>query len=103
MEIIKIDDLGLALSSSNAKLRKKFSIDDRIKGVVVVGLVPDGVAAGKGVRMGDVIVEVDQGAVNKPSEVVAVIDKTLKKGVKKSVLFTINRQGSIRFIGLKLN
>ena len=35
--------------------------------------------------MGDVIVEVDQGPVNKPSEVIAVVDKILKKGVKKSV------------------
>ena len=102
-EVVKIDGLGLALSSLNAKLKKKFSIDNKIKGVVVVGLVPDGISAGKGVRMGDVIVEVDQGTVNKPSEVVAVIDKILKKGAKKSVLFTINRQGSIRFIGLKLN
>jgi serine protease Do len=102
-KIVKIDNLGLALSSLNAKLKKKFSIDDKIKGVVVVGLVPDGVSAGKGVRMGDVIVEVDQGPVNKPSQVVAVVDKILKKGAKKSVLFTINRQGSIRFIGLKLN
>ena len=102
-KIVKIDNLGLALSSLNAKLKKKFSIDDKIKGVVVVGLVPDGVSAGKGVRMGDVIVEVDQGPVNKPSEVIAVVDKILKKGAKKSVLFTINRQGSIRFIGLKLN
>jgi serine protease Do len=102
-KIVKIDNLGLALSSLNAKLKKKFSIDDKIKGVVVVGLVPDGVSAGKGVRMGDVIVEVDQGPVNKPSQVIAVVDKILKKGAKKSVLFTINRQGSIRFIGLKLN
>ena len=101
--MVKIGGLGLALSSLNAKRKKKFSVDNKVKGDVVVGLVPGGISAGKGVRMGDVIVEVDQGTVNKPSEVVAVIDKKLKKGAKKSVLFTINRQGSIRFIGLKLN
>ncbi|MFL2933484.1 MAG: PDZ domain-containing protein [Thalassobaculaceae bacterium] len=70
--------------------------------MVVVGVVADGVASQMGVRIGDVIVEVDQNTITEPSEVVAIIGNVVKKGKKKSVLFTVNRQGSIRFIGLKL-
>ena len=67
-----------------------------------MGAVPDGIASQMGVRIGDVIVEVDQNTIAGPSEVVTIIENVLRKGKKKSVLFTINRQGSIRFIGLKL-
>ena len=70
--------------------------------MIVVGVVADGVASRMGVRIGDVIVEVDQNTITEPSEVVAIIKNVLEKGKKKSVLFTVNRQGSIRFIGLKL-
>jgi serine protease Do len=94
--------LGLTLSLANKSLRKKFSIENDVNGVVVVGVVADGVASQMGVRIGDVIVEVDQNTITEPSEVVAIIGNVVKKGKKKSVLFTVNRQGSIRFIGLKL-
>ena len=100
--VVNLDGLGLALSLANKGLRKKFSIGKEINGVIVVGVVADGVASQMGVRIGDVIVEVDQNTITEPSEVVAIIKNVVKKGKKKSVLFTVNRQGSIRFIGLKL-
>ena len=87
---------------ANKGLRKKFSIEKDVNGVVVVGVAADGVASQMGVRIGDVIVEVDQNTITEPSEVVAIIKNVVEKGKKKSVLFTVNRQGSIRFIGLKL-
>ena len=87
---------------ANKGLRKKFSIGKDINGVIVVGVVADGVASQMGVRIGDVIVEVEQNTITEPSEVVAIIKNVVEKGKKKSVLFTVNRQGSIRFIGLKL-
>jgi len=101
-DVVKLDGLGLALSEANQRLRKKFSIEKDVEGAIVVGAVPDGIASQMGVRIGDVIVEVDQNTITGPSEVVTIIGNVLKKGKKKSVLFTINRQGSIRFIGLKL-
>ena len=100
--VVNLDGLGLALSLANKGLRKKFSIGKEINGVIVVGVVADGVASQMGVRIGDVIVEVDQNTITEPSEVVAIIKNVVEKGKKKSVLFTVNRQGSIRFIGLKL-
>ena len=81
----------MALSELTKSLRKKFSIEKDIKGAIVVGAVPDGIASKMGVRIGDVIVEVDQNTITEPSEVVAIIGNVLKQGKKKSVLFTINR------------
>lgn len=101
-DVVKLEGLGLALSEATKSLRKKFSIEKEVKGAIVVGAVPDGIASQMGVRIGDVIVEVDQNTISGPSEVVTIIESVLRKGKKKSVLFTINRQGSIRFIGLKL-
>ncbi|MDG2286108.1 MAG: PDZ domain-containing protein, partial [Alphaproteobacteria bacterium] len=59
-------------------------------------------AAEKGLKPGDVIVEVDQTEVTTPAEVAEIVRKVIDGGRKKSVLFTVNRQGSIRFVGLRV-
>ena len=99
---VKLDRLGLSLEDMNSKLRKKFSIDANVKGVVVTKLDPNGLAAEKGVRLGDVLVEVDQTKVRTAVAVKTLITKIIESKNKKSVLFTINRQGSIRFLGLRV-
>ena len=99
---VKLDRLGLSLEDMNSKLRKKFSIDANVKGVVVTKLDPNGLAAEKGVRLGDVLVEVDQTKVRTAVAVKMLITKIIESKNKKSVLFTINRQGSIRFLGLRV-
>jgi len=99
---VKLDRLGLSLKDMNSKLRKKFSIEAKVKGVVVTQLDPNGLAAEKGVRLGDVLVEVDQTKVRTAVAVKMLIAKIIESKNKKSVLFTINRQGSIRFLGLRV-
>ena len=99
---VKLNRLGLSLEDMNSRLRKKFSIDANIEGVVVTKLDPNGLAAEKGVRLGDVLVEVDQTKVRTAVAVKILITKIIESKNKKSVLFTINRQGSIRFLGLRV-
>ena len=65
-------------------------------------LDPNGLAAEKGVRLGDVLVEVDQTKVQTAVAVKTLITKIIESKNKKSVLFTINRQGSLRFLGLRV-
>jgi serine protease Do len=100
--VIKLDLLGIALSVLDEQLKKKYTIAKEAMGVVVVGVDPDGLAAEKGIRAGDVIAEVDQKLVTAPSAVIKIVDRVVQNGKKKSVLFTINRQGAIRFIGVRL-
>ncbi|MEC7148389.1 MAG: PDZ domain-containing protein, partial [Pseudomonadota bacterium] len=99
---VKLNRLGLSLEDMNSRLRKKFSIDANIEGVVVTKLDPNGLAAEKGVRLGDVLVEVDQTKVRTAVVVKKLVTKIIESKNKKSVLFTINRQGSIRFLGLRV-
>ena len=98
----RVEAIGLELSSLTEALRTQHSIAETVNGVMVTGLDEGGPAAEKGLRLGDVIVEVDQTEVSTPSEVSAIVKKVIKKGRKKSVLFTINRQGSIQFVGLRV-
>ena len=99
---VKLNRLGLSLEDMNSRLREKFSIDAHIEGVVVTKLDPNGLAAEKGVRLGDVLVEVDQTKVRTAVVVKKLVTKIIESKNKKSVLFTINRQGSIRFLGLRV-
>ena len=99
---VELKRLGLSLEDVNPKLRKKYSIDRQVWGVVVTALDTSGLAAEKGVRLGDVIVQVDQKAVKTAAEVKRIVLQVAKAKIKKSVLLTINRRGSIRFLGLRV-
>ena len=101
-KLVKLDKLGLSLEDMTSKLRKQFSIDTKVNGVVVTSLDSNGLAAEKGVRLGDVLVEVDQTKVRTAVAVAKIISKITKSKIKKSVLFTINTQGYIRFLGLRV-
>ncbi|MBH68706.1 MAG: serine protease [Rhodospirillaceae bacterium] len=101
-QTVKLTELGMTLGNLNDKTRKQFSIESKVAGVAVIELDRNGLAAEKGVRTGDVIIEVDQKAVSSASEVQGIVLDVVKKKIKKSVLFTINRRGSIRFLGLRV-
>ena len=68
-------------------------------GVVVADLDPDGVAAQKGLKTGDIILEVSGKAVSRPSEITAAIDSAKADG-KKSVLMRVKTEDSTRFVAL---
>ncbi len=97
-----VDALGLALAKLNPDLRDKFDIDASIEGVVVTEVVPDSPAAQKGMRAGDVIVEVAQEQVRDPKDVAEKVKKAKAAG-RKSVLMLVDRQGDLRFVAIKLD
>ena len=68
-------------------------------GVVVADVDPDGAAADKGLKQGDVILEVAGKPVNRPSEVVAAIDAAKSDG-KKSVLVRVKSNDGERYLTL---
>jgi serine protease Do len=98
----RVESVGLELSTLSDPLRAKYRLAKDITGVMVMALDPDGPAAEKGLRPGDVIVEVDQTEVTNPAEVAEIVQKVIDAERKKSVLFTVNRQGAIRFVGLRV-
>jgi serine protease Do len=95
--------LGLTLSPLDSDSRKAFKLKDSVKGVLVTGVEANSPAAEKGLRPGDVIKEVNQQAVEKPSDVSAQISVLKKAGKKSALLLVGNGAGDVRFVALALN
>ncbi|MBV8650696.1 MAG: DegQ family serine endoprotease [Alphaproteobacteria bacterium] len=94
--------LGLSLSGVTPDLKQKFSLSDDADGVVVVDVANDSPAAEKGLKPGDVIVEVAQQEVKTPGQVTAKIDEA-RKSNRKSILLLVDRAGDLRFVALRID
>ena len=97
-----VKTLGLSIANLTPELKERFSLAEDSAGVVVVDVAPDSAASEKGMRAGDVIVEVAQEEVKNPAEISTKIDEAKKAG-RKSVLLLVDRQGDLRFVALKLD
>src|SRR6202161_331271 len=89
--------LGMGLSALGDEARKTYKLKDTVKGVVVTAIEPNSAAAEKGLRPGDVIEEVNQQTVEKPSDVSKAIDALKKQGKKSALLLGANGAGEVRF------
>jgi serine protease Do len=90
------DDNG---ASALAKLGLTLRPAHGQEGVVVAEVDPDGAAADKGLKQGDVILEVAGKSVNRPADVVDAIDAA-KSGGKKSVLVRVKSNDGERYLTL---
>ena len=69
------------------------------KGVVVLGVDPNGAAAQNGLRSGDVIVSAGGKTVETPSEVRQAVDQTRSQG-KRSILMQVKTAQGTRFVAM---
>jgi len=90
--------LGMDLASLTPLLRERFEIQPGTDGVAVLDVDPNGRAAEKGIRAGDVIVEVDRQKVASPADVEARMKAANPD--RKAVLFLINRNNQNVHIAL---
>lgn len=97
----EVPEIGLTLSSITDELRTRFELPEDAKGVMVVQVDNASSAAEKGVRAGDVIVEVGQQEVNSPGEVADRV-RELRDEDKPSVLLLLDRAGDLQFVAVKL-
>jgi serine protease Do len=98
----KIATLGLTLSEMSAGLRERYSLDEEANGVVVTGVDQAGTAAEKGLKPGDVIVEVDQQAVSTPAEVEKRV-KDAKNNGYRVVTLLVYREGDFQWVALRID
>ncbi|MEG6509151.1 DegQ family serine endoprotease [Methyloligella sp. 2.7D] len=94
--------LGLRVSPLTDGLREQFEIDDDVEGVIITAVDPASQAAEKGVKPGDVIVEVTQEKVTDPDEILARIDAVKKSGRKSVLLLISDGKGELSFVALSL-
>jgi serine protease Do len=96
---VELPGLGLRVSSITQELRERFSLSADAKGVVVVEVAPNSPAAERGIRAGDVVVEVQQEAVATPAELQERIDRARQAG-RRNVLMLIEGQQGLRWVPL---
>src|SRR5690606_26709701 len=94
-------DLGVRVAPLTKELRQKHDIKDDVKGVVITDVEPDGPAAKRDVRVGDVIIEVAQSEVRNPDDITEML-KALKDAKRKVALLQIQRGGEPRFVPVPL-
>ena len=94
--------LGLTLAALSDELRETYSLDEAVKGVVVTEVVQGSVAAERGIRAGDVIVEVSQEEVASPADVIDKV-RAVQDSERRSVLLMIQRGDDLRFVALRLD
>ncbi|MEQ9199383.1 MAG: PDZ domain-containing protein, partial [Rhodospirillales bacterium] len=97
-----IKSLGLTLSTITPPLTDKYELKTDQRGVLVTDVLGDSSAAEKGVRPGDVIVEVGQQVVQSPKDVAARVEQARKDG-KKSVLLLVESREGLRFVALRID
>jgi len=96
-----VEDIGLTLAELTPELTQRFELAEDAKGVVVTKVDPDSAAAEKGLRIGDLVVEVGQEEVTSPAQVAAKVKKA-KDAKRKTVLLLVEGQGGLRFVALRL-
>ncbi|HIJ39230.1 MAG TPA: PDZ domain-containing protein, partial [Rhodospirillaceae bacterium] len=94
--------VGLVVAPISPALRERYDLPAEAKGVVVTELTPNGVAAAKGMRAGDLIVEVSQEPVKSPADFAAKIDSA-HKGGRKSVLLLVQSDAGLHFVPLRVD
>jgi serine protease Do len=93
---------GLGLAPLTDDLRAKYGLDAGTKGVVVTEVDPASPAAEKGIKAGDVIVEIAQEPVASIDDVTKGIDKVKNAGGKAVLLRVEGGTGDMRFVALPL-
>jgi len=94
--------LGVTLAPLDDTARKAYGLKDSVNGVVVTQIDENSPAAGKGVRVGDVIVEVAQGAVASLEDVAKNIERVTRSGRKAVLLRIEDARGDTRFVAVPL-
>jgi len=96
------DTLGLTVAALTPANRKQEKIPDSVEGVLVVDVPPASAAYQKGVRKGDVIVEVAQDFVDTPADLADKIAELKESDRRNAYLMLANRQGELRLVAVPL-
>jgi serine protease Do len=94
--------LGLKIAPVTDDLRTKYKLDDKQKGVVVTDVSATGLAADRGLKPGDVIVEVQQQPVSSPAEMQHRMNEARDQN-RKSVLLLVQGKDGMRWVPLPVH
>ncbi len=93
---------GMTLAVLDEDRRKSFSIVESVEGVVITAVAPNSPAAQKGLKVGEVVVEVAQDFVESPADVVKRIAVLKSEGRRNAHVMVSDPSGNLRFVALPL-
>jgi serine protease Do len=96
-----VEIYGMTLQPLTEETRQRFDITTDVQGVLVVDVAAKSSAAEKGIRPGDIIMEISQEEVKTPQDVLKQL-KDANKENRKSALLLISRDGESRYISIKI-
>ncbi len=99
---VEAETLGMTFSTISPDLRERFGIADDMHGVIVTDVDPDGAAAQRNIRPGDVIIEVGLEEVVTPDDVLDRVQQA-SEAKRKSVLLLLDSSGEQRFVAVDLS
>jgi len=94
--------LGLSLSLLSPETRKAFGIAESVDGVVVTEVAPGSAAAEKGLKPGDVIVEVAQEFMKSPDAVANKVQTLKQEGRRNAQMMVAAANGDLRFVAVPM-
>ncbi|OCJ05188.1 serine protease [Rhizobium sp. AC44/96] len=94
--------LGLSLSTLNAETRKTFGIAESVDGVLVAEVAPGSLASEKGLKAGEVIVEVAQEFMRTPEAVAAKVQSLKQEGRRNAQMMIASPNGDLRFVAVPM-
>jgi serine protease Do len=94
--------LGLSLSLLSPETRKAFGIAESVDGVVVTEVAPGSAAAEKGLKPGDVIVEVAQEFMKSPDAVATKVQTLKQEGRRNAQMMVAAANGDLRFVAVPM-
>ena len=94
--------LGFTLSALDDQARRRFGLSSDAGGVLIIEVMPGSDAEFKGLRPGDLIVEVSQESVTSPADVRALVDEARQAG-RQSVLLLVDTAGDLRFVAVNID
>ena len=98
---LTIEQLGLTIANITAETKNKYKLSKDSKGVVITNIDRESEAFNKGIKIGDVIVEVKQTPINKIGDVSSLIAAAQQQDLK-SVLVLVDSKEGLKFIALKI-
>jgi serine protease Do len=98
---LELADLGLKLEALSDDSRDKYQLGADQKGVLITEVASGTPAADKGLKPGDVIVEVQQEEVKTPADVQDRVEK-IRKSSRKAVLMLVQNADGLKWVALSL-
>ncbi len=86
---------GVTVADIDAEARKKFSLPENVKGVVIAEIEADSASAEAGLKIGDVIHELNREAITSAKQAVEMSEKVKKE---KKVLLRVSTKGNSRYV-----